>query len=72
MKGLMVSKHCVMTLLFHQQISGKLQAGQQGYFSLDEWWKGMKAMQVDSVDKLKKALLGLQQEVSSQYLFKDF
>jgi hypothetical protein len=29
----------------------------------DEWWKGMKAMQVDSVDKLKKALLGLQQEV---------
>lgn len=29
-------------------------------------------MRVDSVDKLKKALPGLQQEVSSQYLFKDF
>jgi DCN1-like protein 4/5 len=32
----------------------------------------MKAMRVDSVDKLKKALPGLQQEVNSQYLFKDF
>ncbi|CAM6021942.1 unnamed protein product [Sphagnum balticum] len=29
----------------------------------DEWRKGMKAMRVDSVDKLKKALLGLQQDV---------
>jgi hypothetical protein len=29
----------------------------------DEWRKGMKAMQVDSVDKHKKALPGLQQDV---------
>jgi hypothetical protein len=29
----------------------------------DEWRRGMKAMRVDSVDKLKKALPGLQQEV---------
>ncbi|CAM6011891.1 unnamed protein product [Sphagnum balticum] len=53
-------------------LAWKLQASRQGYFSLDEWRRGMKAMRVDSVDKLKKALPGLQQEVSSQYLFKDF
>jgi DCN1-like protein 4/5 len=44
-------------------LAWKLQAGRQGYFSLDEWRKGMKAMQVDSVDKHKKALPGLQQDV---------
>jgi DCN1-like protein 4/5 len=53
-------------------LAWKLQASRQGYFSLDEWRRGMKAMRVDSVDKLKKALPGLQQEVNSQYLFKDF
>jgi DCN1-like protein 4/5 len=53
-------------------LAWKLQASRQGYFSLEEWRKGMKVMRVDSLDKLKKALPSLQQEVASQYNFKEF
>ncbi|XP_024381583.1 uncharacterized protein [Physcomitrium patens] len=53
-------------------LAWKLQAARQGYFSLEEWRKGLKAMRVDSLDKLKKALPALQQEVVSPYSFKDF
>ncbi|OAE26540.1 hypothetical protein AXG93_3817s1020 [Marchantia polymorpha subsp. ruderalis] len=44
-------------------LAWKLQASRQGYFSLDEWRRGLKAMRVDSLEKLKKALPILQQEV---------
>jgi DCN1-like protein 4/5 len=53
-------------------LAWKLQAARQGYFSLEEWRKGLKSMRVDSLDKLKKALPQLQQEVTSPYHFKDF
>lgn len=53
-------------------LAWKLQAARQGYFSLEEWRKGLRAMRVDSIDKLKKALPALQQEVGNPYHFKDF
>ncbi|KAG6551944.1 hypothetical protein Mapa_006561 [Marchantia paleacea] len=53
-------------------LAWKLQASRQGYFSLDEWRKGLKAMRVDSLEKLKKALPVLQQEVANLYTFKEF
>ncbi|CAM6098734.1 unnamed protein product [Calypogeia fissa] len=53
-------------------LAWKLQASRQGYFSLEEWRKGLKAMRVDSLEKLKKGLPGLQQEVANPYTFKDF
>lgn len=53
-------------------LAWKLQAARQGYFSLDEWRKGLKAMRVDTIDKLKKALPGLQQEVANPDVFRDF
>jgi len=53
-------------------LAWKLQASRQGYFSLEEWRRGLKSMRVDSIDKLKKAFPALQQEVASQYLFRDF
>eukprot|EP00245_Coleochaete_scutata_P013975 TRINITY_DN5826_c0_g1_i1.p1 TRINITY_DN5826_c0_g1~~TRINITY_DN5826_c0_g1_i1.p1 ORF type:complete len:220 (+),score=58.85 TRINITY_DN5826_c0_g1_i1:167-826(+) len=53
-------------------LAWKLQASRQGYFTHEEWQKGMKAMRVDSVDKLKKALPGLQQEILNKDAFKDF
>uniref|UniRef100_A0A7I4D2D4 Defective in cullin neddylation protein n=1 Tax=Physcomitrium patens TaxID=3218 RepID=A0A7I4D2D4_PHYPA len=53
-------------------LAWKLQAARQGYFSLEEWRKGLKSMRVDSLDKLRKALPSLQQEMVSPYNFKDF
>ncbi|KAL2642127.1 hypothetical protein R1flu_009714 [Riccia fluitans] len=53
-------------------LAWKLQASRQGYFSLEEWRKGLKAMRVDSLEKLKKALPALQHEVANLYIFKEF
>lgn len=52
-------------------LAWKLQAVRQGYFSLEEWRKGLKAMRVDTIDKLKKALPVLQQEVATPDIFRD-
>nr|PNR60386.1 hypothetical protein PHYPA_003179 [Physcomitrium patens] len=43
-----------------------------GIFLMEEWRKGLKSMRVDSLDKLRKALPSLQQEMVSPYNFKDF
>lgn len=53
-------------------LAWKLQAARMGYFTLDEWRRGMKALRVDSLDKLKKALPALQHEVAASYAFRDF
>eukprot|EP00897_Mesotaenium_endlicherianum_P009225 jgi/Mesen1/8330/ME000046S07719 len=50
----------------------KLQAARMGYFSQEEWRRGLRVMRVDSIDKLKKALPALQNEVASPHLFADF
>eukprot|EP00252_Welwitschia_mirabilis_P017600 TRINITY_DN3896_c0_g1_i2.p1 TRINITY_DN3896_c0_g1~~TRINITY_DN3896_c0_g1_i2.p1 ORF type:complete len:174 (-),score=30.67 TRINITY_DN3896_c0_g1_i2:263-784(-) len=50
----------------------KMQAARQGYFSLEEWQRGLKAMKVDSIEKLKKALSTLELEVSKPQNFIDF
>jgi hypothetical protein len=41
----------------------KLRASRMGYFSKDEWRQGLKALRVDSLDKLKRVLPTLQDEV---------
>ncbi|KAI3709689.1 hypothetical protein L2E82_39455 [Cichorium intybus] len=41
----------------------KMQSEKQGYFTLEEWRKGFKALRVDTVTKLKKALPDLEKEV---------
>lgn len=41
----------------------KMQAEKQGYFTLEEWRKGLKAVRADTIIKLKKALPELEKEV---------
>eukprot|EP00250_Pteridium_aquilinum_P021633 c25183_g3_i1 orf=191-832(+) len=50
----------------------KLQAARQGYFSLEEWRRGLKVLHVDTIDKLRKALPSLQHEISNAEAFRDF
>ncbi|PPS20530.1 hypothetical protein GOBAR_AA00047 [Gossypium barbadense] len=50
----------------------KLKAGKQGYFTQDEWRTGMKALGVDSLSKLKKALCELEIEVGKPTNYEDF
>ncbi|KAI3504491.1 hypothetical protein L2E82_46295 [Cichorium intybus] len=44
-------------------LAWKMQSEKQGYFTLEEWRKGFKALRVDTVTKLKKALPDLEKEV---------
>lgn len=44
-------------------LAWKMQAEKQGYFTLDEWRKGLKALRSDTIVKLKKALPDLDNEV---------
>ncbi|XP_059303519.1 uncharacterized protein LOC132633039 [Lycium barbarum] len=53
-------------------LAWKLQSEKQGYFSLDEWRKGLKALRADTVQKLKKALPELEKEVRRPSNFVDF
>eukprot|EP00270_Netrium_digitus_P018296 TRINITY_DN6936_c0_g1_i1.p1 TRINITY_DN6936_c0_g1~~TRINITY_DN6936_c0_g1_i1.p1 ORF type:complete len:250 (+),score=53.42 TRINITY_DN6936_c0_g1_i1:182-931(+) len=53
-------------------LAWKLQAARMGFFSQEEWNRGMRAMRVDGIDKLKKALSSLQAEVSVPSNFRDF
>ncbi|XP_020524384.1 DCN1-like protein 3 isoform X2 [Amborella trichopoda] len=53
-------------------LAWKMQAAKQGYFTLEEWRKGLKALRVDSIEKLKKALSALEQEVAKPQTFLDF
>ncbi|KAI5660432.1 hypothetical protein M9H77_29225 [Catharanthus roseus] len=53
-------------------LAWKMQAEKQGYFTLDEWRRGLKALRADTVTKLKKALPDLEREVRRPSSFVDF
>ncbi|KAI3761487.1 hypothetical protein L1987_51904 [Smallanthus sonchifolius] len=44
-------------------LAWKMHAEKQGYFTLEEWRKGLKALHADTIIKLKKALPDLENEV---------
>lgn len=53
-------------------LAWKMKAEKQGYFTLEEWRRGLKALRVDTVSKLKKALPELEKEVRRPSNFVDF
>uniref|UniRef100_M8C0H5 Defective in cullin neddylation protein n=1 Tax=Aegilops tauschii TaxID=37682 RepID=M8C0H5_AEGTA len=53
-------------------LAWKMGCEKQGYFTLDEWRTGMKALRADSISKLKKAFPELVQEVTRSSNFQDF
>ncbi|XP_062158299.1 uncharacterized protein LOC133865829 [Alnus glutinosa] len=53
-------------------LAWKMKAEKQGYFSKDEWRTGLKALNADSLNKLKKALPVLEREVMKPPNFEDF
>jgi len=53
-------------------LAWKMRAAKQGYFTLDEWRRGLKTLKVDTIDKLRKALPALEQEVLRPQNFLDF
>ncbi|XP_059453558.1 uncharacterized protein LOC132184088 isoform X1 [Corylus avellana] len=53
-------------------LAWKMKAERQGYFSKDEWRTGLTALNVNSLDKLKKALPALEKEVMKPSNFVDF
>ncbi|KAL5219962.1 hypothetical protein ABZP36_024675 [Zizania latifolia] len=53
-------------------LAWKMRCEKQGYFTLDEWRSGLKALRADSISKLKKAFPELVQEVTRPSNFQDF
>ncbi|KAJ4813801.1 Defective in cullin neddylation protein [Rhynchospora pubera] len=53
-------------------LAWKMKAQKQGFFTLEEWRTGLKALRADSMSKLKKALPELDKEVSRPTDFLDF
>ncbi|KAG8087561.1 hypothetical protein GUJ93_ZPchr0010g9849 [Zizania palustris] len=53
-------------------LAWKMGCEKQGYFTLDEWRTGLKALRADSISKLKKAFPELVQEVTRPSNFQDF
>ncbi|KAA8541972.1 hypothetical protein F0562_023124 [Nyssa sinensis] len=53
-------------------LAWKMKAEKQGYFTLDEWRGGLKALRADTIAKLKKALPELEKEVKRPSNFVDF
>ncbi|KAE9616311.1 hypothetical protein Lal_00017235 [Lupinus albus] len=53
-------------------LAWKMRAEEQGYFTLDEWRRGMKELRADTVSKLKKALPDLEKEARRLSNFADF
>ncbi|XP_057987440.1 uncharacterized protein LOC131168810 [Hevea brasiliensis] len=53
-------------------LAWKMKAQKQGYFTQEEWRTGLKALQADTLNKLKKALPELEKEVGIQANFEDF
>ncbi|KAK4257518.1 hypothetical protein QN277_007095 [Acacia crassicarpa] len=49
-----------------------MRSEKQGYFSKDEWRRGLKCLGVDTLPKLKKAVIGLDKEVMKSGCFEDF
>ncbi|KAK9282263.1 hypothetical protein L1049_005177 [Liquidambar formosana] len=53
-------------------LAWKMKAEKQGYFTLEEWRRGLKALRADTINKLKKALPELEKEVRRPSNFVDF
>ncbi|KAJ7962781.1 Defective in cullin neddylation protein [Quillaja saponaria] len=53
-------------------LAWKMKAERHGYFTLDEWRQGLKALRADTVSKLKKQLPDLEKEVRRPSNFVDF
>ncbi|XP_072979235.1 uncharacterized protein [Typha angustifolia] len=53
-------------------LAWKMKAGKQGYFTLEEWRRGLKALRADTISKIKKALPELMNEVTRPTNFLDF
>ncbi|CAH9142738.1 unnamed protein product [Cuscuta epithymum] len=53
-------------------LAWKMQSEKQGYFTREEWRKGLKALRADTLQKLKKALPELEKEVRRASNFVDF
>ncbi|KAK8513589.1 hypothetical protein V6N13_002323 [Hibiscus sabdariffa] len=53
-------------------LAWKLKSEKQGYFTREEWQTGLKALGVDSLSKLKKALPELEKEVEKPSNYEDF
>ncbi|KAL6274960.1 hypothetical protein ACE6H2_025652 [Prunus campanulata] len=53
-------------------LAWKMKAEKQGYFSRDEWQRGLKELHADTISKLKKALPGLEKELMTPPKFEDF
>ncbi|KAF8393074.1 hypothetical protein HHK36_021315 [Tetracentron sinense] len=53
-------------------LAWKMKAEKQGYFTLDEWRRGLKALRADTINKVKKALPELEKEVRRPSNFLDF
>ncbi|KAG6791260.1 hypothetical protein POTOM_000372 [Populus tomentosa] len=53
-------------------LAWKMRAEKQGYFTLEEWRRGLKSLRADTVNKLKKVLLELEKEVKRPTNFVDF
>ncbi|PKA46592.1 hypothetical protein AXF42_Ash019333 [Apostasia shenzhenica] len=62
-------KHTDVRILM---LAWRMNAGRQGYFSLEEWRRGLKALRADTISKLKKALPDLEKEVVRPQNFLDF
>ncbi|XP_016480234.2 uncharacterized protein LOC107801421 [Nicotiana tabacum] len=53
-------------------LAWKMKAEKQGYFTQDEWQRGLKDLGVDTINKLKKVLPKLEAEVMMPENFEDF
>ncbi|CAN8305063.1 unnamed protein product [Cochlearia groenlandica] len=53
-------------------LAWKMKASKQGYFTLEEWRRGIKALKGNTIKKLKKALTELEKEVRTPPNFEDF
>ncbi|KAG6669562.1 hypothetical protein CIPAW_01G252900 [Carya illinoinensis] len=49
-----------------------MKSEKQGYFSLEEWRRGLRALRADTVHKIKKALPELEKEVKYPSTFVEF
>ncbi|XP_061356223.1 uncharacterized protein LOC133300669 [Gastrolobium bilobum] len=53
-------------------LAWKMEAKNLGFFSKDEWRRGLKGLGVDTIRKLRKELNGLEKEVIEPQWFEDF
>lgn len=53
-------------------LAWKLNAGKQGYFTEDEWQRGLKEIRADTIKKLKTRLSELVKEIREPRKFEDF